>query len=549
MKNDNTKKFGTAVTKKKADSRKIATIVIAALTLLTLIAGITVGVITTRDVDYLKDDLSKYIYISESDYKSYPVKVSFDDITDSDVEREIMYLLTKNRDESPAHSGAYVKETITLGDEVYLYYRGYTVDENGKETDIDGACNITSEDPYALTVGSLSFVPGFEEGLLGITPDKFYTLEKHGAGKVNPTDVIYLSCKVLLPDGKTAQYKSKRIDLGLGEALDEIYGEGFYAFFTQGKKSYDASYAERVVGEKITDLDENGKMQEEFLFQIGGEGTALYYDMKIDYATRTEDSCVTIDVYFPKDYKTEQLRGVNAKFDVYVHYLISYNTPEFDDAFVTDTLKISESDLAEHEGDTLTDKCRAKIKADLIAAREEDRKTLIEDAMWEQYKKCAEVKKYPEREVKTYYNNLCQELEAAYVNYSSYYSSVDEFACAYYSLDSLDDWRAHVRSVAEEAVKEKLVFYYVVRAENLIPSDEDYERIFNESFDAYLTYYKENMYKTDLLNCKTDKERENLIEKIKKDIMDYYGEQYFEEEVIYTYALEKLLDFAAIEED
>jgi hypothetical protein len=49
------------------------------------------------DVDFLKDDLSKYITISEEDYKNYTINLSFDSVDSSDVEREIMQLICKNK--------------------------------------------------------------------------------------------------------------------------------------------------------------------------------------------------------------------------------------------------------------------------------------------------------------------------------------------------------------------------------------------------------------------------------------------------------------------
>ena len=536
-----------AMARKKTSKSKAAVIVIAGITLAILIFGILIGVIASRDIDYLGDNLDKYVYISEDDYKNFPVSLQLDEIGDKDVERQIMSLLCKNRDESPRFNGAYVKVPISVGDEAYIYYRGYTVDENGRQTDISNACNISDDEPYALTIGSLGFIPGFEEGLIGLGTDRFADIEKHEAGKVLANDVIYLTYKAILPDGRTESFTARRIDLGC-EYLDELYGTGFCAFFTEGENGYGGRNAERIIGTKITDRDEEGKQREEFLFQIEGVGTALYYDMQVEFATRTEsEEAFTVDVYFPQSYQAENLRGVHAKFDVFVKYVISYNAPEFDDKFVKETLNVSEDTLSAFEGENLTDKYRAKIRADLIAENEELKRTLIEEAMWEQYNRCATVKKYPEREVKKYYNNLCSELEKSYSSYASYYASIDEFACAYYSLDKYADWREHVKALAESAVKEKLVFYYVVRKENLVPTGDEYDALYVAALDEYLTYYKENMYKTDLLNCKTEKEREALIEKIKKDIMDYYGDEYFKEEVIYTYALERLLQFAKAE--
>ena len=41
-------------------------------------------------------------------------------------------------------------------------------------------------------------------------------------------------------------------------------------------------------------------------------------------------------------------------------------------------------------------------------------------------------------------------------------------------LGTTGDWKKEIRTSAEESAKQKLVFYYVVREENLIPTDEEY---------------------------------------------------------------------------
>jgi len=183
----------------------VAAIISGALVLVFIIALVAIAIINaTQSISYLEDDLSKYVYISEEDYNDFTVTVKPDTVTDASVQRRIMSLLYKHRDEKSLYGPGYVRNIpITVGDVAYIYYRGYTVDENGKETDLERACNFFDTDPHALGIGSLQFIQGFEDALIGAVPKEHTQLEVITSGEVAPTDVIYLTYTVFLPNGDT----------------------------------------------------------------------------------------------------------------------------------------------------------------------------------------------------------------------------------------------------------------------------------------------------------------------------------------------------------
>ena len=55
---------------------------------------------------------------------------------------------------------------LSMGDDAYIYYKGFL---DGKE--FDGGSNWDDPSPYKLGLGSGSFIPGFEEGLVGVVPN------------------------------------------------------------------------------------------------------------------------------------------------------------------------------------------------------------------------------------------------------------------------------------------------------------------------------------------------------------------------------------------
>ena len=64
--------------------------------------------------------------------------------------------------------------------------------------------------------------------------------------------------------------------------------------------------------------------------------------------------------------------------------------------------------------------------------------------------------------------------------------------------------------------------------------------------DEHLDYYLEEVYAEELEKIEDNAEREERIAEITKEMFDYYGKKYFEENVYYNYALEELLKFANV---
>ena len=511
---------------------------VAALLVLAAVFGLVAVIIMQRDFDYMKYDLSRYIEISEEDYKNYELTLKFDEVTDKDVERKIMNLLYENRDKDPQYNGGNVTNLpITVGDKVHLYYRGYTVDADGRQREVEGSSNIFGS-ISTVEIGSLSFIPGFEEALIGINPKDYAKLEIETSGTVQAGDVIYLTYSAMYPDGKTVQSVSERIDLS-ADGLDKLYGTGFKDYFEGTKNPNGSDGAAKEIGKKISDT----------VTFPHGAGSAVYFDMTVTHAQRAVQNILTVDAHFPADYHDTSLRGLDVKFDVYIKYINVYNTPEYDEKFITDTLKITAEELSSYSGATLVERHREYLKAQATEENEETKRTLIEEAMWEYYHSKVKVKKLPETDVNEVYKDYYNETVTAYETYySAAYDSVDKFARDYYGLSSGESWIEHITKKAEKVIVEKMLFYYIIRKENLVPSSAEFERLYNEVVEDYLAYYVDNIYKTELDAIKTEEERAKRLAEIKKEMLAYYGKEYFEEIVYYDFALDDIMALATIKE-
>ena len=525
----------TAARSEKKPKKKvviIAAVSIAAFLIL-FVSGLFAVINNSRQFDYMNEDLSKYITLSENDYKGISLDFEFDGVENGDVQRKINALLCKNKNKTPLYDGANViNMPITLGDVVKIYYRGYTVDEDGNEVEVENSSNLFDK-VYELEIGSGSFIPGFEESLLGIIPKEYpREITKITQGKVMANDVIYLSYEAIYPDGSVDSVSAERIDLS-SKNVDKKYGSGFKNFFVGGKSPEGAALNAKTIGETIS---------EQKVFNLSEGGSAVYYNMKVEYAIREAEAPLTIDARFPSTYFEESLRGVDVKFDVYIQSVVFYDTPEYNEEFITKTLKIKESDLAKYEGDSILEKHKAMIYEELEREETKNRRSVYETEIWKQLHEKVKVKKLPESEVNIYYLSEYNQMYSLYASYQQSYESVDAFARAYYKLSANGDWKGHITSLAEEIVTEKIIFYYILKSESLIPEGEAYDEKYNEVFGESLEYYKD-IYKAELDKCKTDEEYNKKLEEIKSEMVEYYGENYFRESVYYLSVVDKLVEW------
>ena len=115
--------------------------------------------------DYFEADVKADVVIDASLYTDMQLTLPADlKVTDKDVKEYIDYVLFQYR---TADNGTtqVTDQPMKLGDTAYIYYKGMI---DGKE--FDGGSNWDDASPYALGLGSGSFIPGFEEGLVGVIP-------------------------------------------------------------------------------------------------------------------------------------------------------------------------------------------------------------------------------------------------------------------------------------------------------------------------------------------------------------------------------------------
>ena len=538
--NKNTKPVSEAVSSEeraRLDATKIFLIVFACVALVGIIAAIIVGVVAgtkNKAIDYMKVNLSKYVYVPEELYNSYDVKVNIPAVSERDFNDALIKVLCQNKITPDEPVINLPNITLSAGDVANIFYRGYTLNEDGSKNYFDGGCNFGST-ITALELGSGKFIPGFEYNLIGKNQKDYATMEKVTEGIVEPGDIIKFTYSSYYSDGTARMSQTATIDLG-DPKTDEIWGKGFVEYFSKN---------DTTINEKFGTNEDSAKkiIVETTRESKDGSTTDVYFDMTISEVYRvSEGEKLVVEAYFPMDYNEKTLQGKTAYFEVYIRTAKDYITPELDEKFITETLKLTNDDLAQYDGETVVDKYKNSIYAGLHEAYDDKIEAAIDAAFWDIVVKGAKFKKLPESDVEKEYNESIAEIQSQYANgYSSYYSSVDAFARDYLGLDSKADWQAAVRKNAEDAIKQKLAFYYIIREENLVPSGEEYSKIYDRMFGEYLQSYLD-YYKI----TEDSEDYEAKVESAKAAIEAQFDDSYWFELVVYDYAMKVLIGNANV---
>ena len=116
--------------------------------------------------DYFAADVLPDVTVEKSDYQNITLELPAGlKITDKDVQSFLLQLRFERR--KATNGTTQVKDQpIKLGDTAYIYYKGVLDGEA-----FEGGSNMEDKTPYGLGIGSGNFIPGFEDGLVGVAPN------------------------------------------------------------------------------------------------------------------------------------------------------------------------------------------------------------------------------------------------------------------------------------------------------------------------------------------------------------------------------------------
>lgn len=526
---------------------KLALVITAGILVLAILVSSAIFLINAIKneawFNYLKADLDKYVEVS-GDYKDFTVNLDIAKPKDIEVDVAIMSLLNSNKDSAKwreISSGS--KFTLGVGDAVDIYYRGYLLDEDGKEIAVDGMSNFGDANPYTLVLGSGSFVPGFELNMVGLNAADTNIFTAIKTGKPQENQIAYVSYTLVIDGDSTKKVTvtNERIDLSRDD-IDEEYGENF-------KKTI----MNCDIGTKVSlPSNLNGK-------------TYAYTDLVVNYVTECEDKHFTVECYFPYDYSKEDLRNETAYFEVYVNKVVDYtDVPEFNDEFINkltqeNKLGVTLETLNTYEGANLVEKYYAYANKTLMDAYEGEYKTLLREEIISYYRTVFKGVKYPASKVEEIYNEYYATISDSYntsggkitnsYGSSTTYDTLDKYAVAYLGLQSGTNWKNYLISLAQDSVKERYMMFYILRAENLIPSDADFEKkvaeVTNTIVDEYVEYCMNYEGKTKE-SFKTEAEYQEYYNSCRKQVLANYDRDYFEESAYFEILMESAIKWPKV---
>ncbi len=517
-----------------------------------LASSLALASCTSKPVNYVSDDLSKYVTIDASAYKHFAVSLNTTEVTDEDVQNEIYKLLAKHKETTDPDGNTpsnKIDVTIGVGDLASIFYRGYILEEDGTKNYFDGGSNFC-QTIYDLEIGSGAFISGFESGLIGANRKNYAELQMLDssvtgeAAVVKATDYVKISYSVELynatpdEDGNIPAKTNQTAYINLADPdLDETWGAGFKAYFLD---------TERKVNVKFGTKEEPLTVAAPGAPENATNKNNKYYDIRVTNLFRfdepTEDKPILeVEATFPVNYASKDLAGKEATFEVYVKSVQDYNVPEFNDEFITDKLEVTAEDLANYEGETLAEKYEKKLKEELEGSSEDDKKAAIESAFWSDIEKNAKYnEKKLEKEVEYLYN-----AHYAAIQTKAGSSDVSNTATSYISSTfgasaTTKTWEDVLKTQCENVVKQKLAFYYVIRELNYVPADVT--AYWNENIRADLV----EQYLTSSDVETTDEDYAEKKAEAEKYIDSLYGSTYKKEQTYLAYGIDKIIENAVV---
>lgn len=521
------KKSDASQERKRLSKKSIILSVIAIALILSVIAAVVVAIVSyvkgQTPIDFLNDNLSYYIDIDEKDYKDYTIQINMPKPGETELQHEIIKLLAKKKG-SLLHDGKYTtEEPIDAGDKAYIWYTGYELDENGKRTDIPGSSNFWDTKPDEIVVGDSDLVVGFDLALIGKIPADYCKFHKHRMGKVQEGDVVYATVTYVEESGEYYENAEVRIDLG-DEDVENKWGMNILDYLQ-----------EQSIGFLNSDTTT--------LYRADNEEAITYIDIQINFVTRDETAPLVFSVEFPYDYRDASLRNKTVYYDVYIDETLEYESAVYNDEFVTETLEIKAEELEGYEGEGAAEKYKSKLMTDLLAKYESNREQEIQNKLWKHLRESVKVKRLPKYEVRSLYDEYYYGYQAQYAGFVNYYDSLDAFICASLEIDSSANWKAVLTSMVEDEVKEKLIFYYILQNENMVPEGEEFDRIYRRELEADFTYYSGKTVDDYL----TPGDYEKALSDYEAIIIEQYGKEGYLNSVYYNYAIGLLVDMAKVE--
>lgn len=179
---------------------------------------------------------------------------------------------------------------------------------------------------------------------------------------------------------------------------------------------------------------------------------------------------VTLDLQFPDPYNNnEELSGKDVTFEVTVLSKNVQNVPEFNEDFVKEN--------SDYE---TVEEYRSSVASDLEEQEYNNQLSTIKEELYMKLVDETEVKKYPEKEVDDYFDELDE-----YYRYGAETSGYEDWDAFLESQDmTQEEYEEQIQLYAEEYVKQEMVIYLFAQVEGVEVTDEEYDQFLQDNLEA-----------------------------------------------------------------
>ena len=179
---------------------------------------------------------------------------------------------------------------------------------------------------------------------------------------------------------------------------------------------------------------------------------------------------VTLDLQFPDPYNNnEELSGKDVTFEVTVLSKNVQNVPEFNEDFVKEN--------SDYE---TVEEYRSSVASDLEEQEYNKQLSTIKEELYMKLVDETEVKKYPEKEVDDYFDELDE-----YYRYGAETSGYEDWDAFLESQDmTQEEYEEQIQLYAEEYVKQEMVIYLFAQVEGVEVTDEEYDQFLQDNLEA-----------------------------------------------------------------
>ena len=327
--------------------------------------------------------------------------------------------------------------------------------------------------------------------------------------------------------------------ISVGDVVS-IYYKGYYLNDEGGKVYFDGG---TNYGRSSYDLEiGSGGFIPGFEYNMIGKSVSEY----------TKESPMIVESYFPHNYDAEALAGKVAYFEVYVeikdgqHQIKEYDAPEFNESFITETLGISEEQLADYEGDSLIDRYRSMAREILIVETGLDADTMATEAFWDSVLGGAVVTDYPSGNLKDVFDEVLAQIENYYKSnpsYAYYYPTLELFTCVYFGIEEGGDWQSEVNAVAKSYLDPQLILYRVAAKEGFIPTEQEHD-------EETIKYLTDELAESNIIReyYESDEKFLEALNLYKQYLINRMGEETFEETINQRIIMRRIIALVEIVE-